>query len=178
MAEKKDVLNTTFDEKKPAKEQLSAFRDKLKASDVDWKEVLGEVQERQTTVEKLEARIGFERDVIRELVKVVDKGMNRIREAAGIVEVKPETTGSTKTGTRKGKRGATPQIISFLKNRKDPQQAEVIAEHLGKSKKLASVRQTLGNLVREGDLVSLKKDGDEYRNPGKGERGGFYGLPS
>lgn len=83
---------------------------------------------------------------------------------------------ASRPGRRSGRRGGQREaIVAFVKGKNEPQGAEAIAAHLGN--KVSNVRQALIQMVKTGTLASFKKDGDAFRLPKKGERGGLYGLP-
>jgi len=136
------------------------------------------------TLEASKANIQRLRAELESETGIAQTALRRIQELAGslngsVTETKPtRTTGEAGTGKGGRTGGQRELIVAFVKGKDEPQGAELIAAHLGKSGKLASVRQTLTQMVSGGTLASFKKDGAGFRLPKKGERGGLYGLPT
>jgi len=133
------------------------------------------------TLESSKARIQQLRAELESETRIAATALSRIQQLAGslngsVVAAMPTRGASRGKGPGgKGRRGGQREaIVSYLKGSSNPQGADAIAGHLGK--KVANVRQALMQMVKAGSLVSLKKDGDSFRKPGKGERGGLYGV--
>ncbi len=132
------------------------------------------------TLDRSRTRIQLLRAELESESRNAATALARIQQLVGNLDgaaIAPAMSG--RAGARRGKPvrragGQRDKIISFLKGKSDPQAAEAIALHVGN--RVANVRQALMHMVKSGTLVSLKKDGDSFRKPGKGERGGLYGV--
>lgn len=81
-------------------------------------------------------------------------------------------TGGGGGGGGKGEKSTA--VMDAIKANGTPMTVGEIAAKLGEPE--PNIRQRAFNLTKAGQLVSFKKDGDKFREPGKGERGGYYGL--
>lgn len=120
-------------------------------------------------IDGAEAKMDVLREQLAEYENNLDSFKRELGRRYGLASAPIQHRRSSSGGRSSGQREA---IIEYVKA--EPKRADDIAAHLGKN--VAAVRQTLMIMAKDGKIKSYKQDNGQYREPGKGERGGFYGL--